>query len=407
MKLTFPKTVLFYNNKDFRTIVIRVFFFFDSILTGILSEMTEDYPSEEKLKIAKLENYILNCGCRNAIYGSKSAIYFDLIIPDSYTLEEDYIERQIKLFEGLIYRPMVKDNKFLDFEVERFKKMMETYINNSYKDLRAYQDIKLRNLVDDTDNGYLTMDITDHPEIIKVINSDKLYHFYLDKVFNNNCFVMAMGNIEEDKICSLINKYIVHKPLKELEVNYYSYLKINKEINEVNEKGLFKDSSLSYIYKIKDCSKDDDLMLEVINGLLSSQSSRLLGKKLRDEEELVYSTKVIPYTHFGMFEITAFINKDNKKIVGDKILEVIEDLKNKELIKPLLENLKERRRINLLRSLDSIYSISLDHFNEVFKLDDTQEEKYKKMLNISEDDIANFMERFVLDSILFIEEEDE
>ena len=415
MKLSFPRGVEFFDNTDFRTIVTRIFFFFDSspinnayatILCDLLNQKNKDYPTEEELKIAKLERYVLSVGCRNDVFGTKSAIYFDLIIPNIKTLQEDYIEKQIQLLEGLIYRPYLKNNYFDDFDINRIKNIINTYIDNSYKDLYSYQDIRLRQLLDDN-NQLLTIDITQHPELLDNITKEKLYDFYSTNILNNYSFAMSMGDIDEDKMVNLLNKYIIHKPLKELDVEYYSYLKIRDEVLKINETGPFKDSSLTYIFKIKDCTKEDDLMLEVIHGLLSSQSSRLLGKKLRDEEELVYSTKVVPYNHFGMLGITAFINKNNKDIVGEKILEVVENLKNEELIKPLLNNLKERRKINLLSSLDSIYSIAENHFNRIFKIDDTLDEKYEKMLNITEKDVSSFIDRLVLDTIFFVEEESE
>ena len=59
---------------------------------------------------------------------------------------------------------------------------------------------------------------------------------------------------------------------------------------------------------------------------------------------------------------------------------VIEDLKNVELVTPLLENIKERKRLNLLRMLDDKFALLSDFIVEDLGFDDTIEELYNKSL---------------------------
>ena len=89
-----------------------------------------------------------------------------------------------------------------------------------------------------------------------------------------------------------------------------------------------------------------------------------------------------------------------------KILEVIEDLKNVELVTPLLENIKERKRLNLLRMLDDKFALLSDFIVEDLGFDDTIEELYNKSLKVTAEDIANFIDRLVLDTVYFLKEEE-
>ena len=215
-----------------------------------------------------------------------------------------------------------------------------------------------------------------------------------------------MGNFDHKRMDTLLNKYIIkNNKCTDLNLKYNYFLKPRKDINKVNEKSHFKDSSLSLVYKIKDMKEKDKITLSMIHGLLTSLSSRLLNKKLRDEEELVYSAFASPYIHYGCLEITAFINKKNKKLVYKKILEVIEDLKNSKMIDPLLDNLKDRKRIALIKGLDDKYYIFNEVMLDVLKIEKKQDVVYKKMLKITSKDICELVDRLVLDTIYFIEEE--
>ena len=89
-----------------------------------------------------------------------------------------------------------------------------------------------------------------------------------------------------------------------------------------------------------------------------------------------------------------------------KILEVMKDLKNEKIITPLLENIKERKRLNLLRMLDDKYSLLGDFIVEDLGFDDTNLEFYNKVKNVTASDISNFIDRMVLDTIYFLKEEE-
>ena len=414
MKLKLDNKINYIDNKDFKTIQIRVLFHFkekqeelalSTLLPNLLNYMNEDYPTEDSFKRAKLDKYILNTSCGKNNIGLESCIAFNMVIPDVDTLEEDLLEEQFKLFEGLIYRPLIKDNGFLEFELNREKENLKNFIDNSYKNLRPYLSIKIRELIDD--QNILSMDIARNIDLIDKVNTKNLYDFYNKVITNNNCIVFVMGNFNHKKMDKLINKYIIKNNNKiDLDVNYNYYLNVRDKVNTVNEKSHFKDSVLSMVYKVKDISEKDKIPFIMLQGLLASQSSRLLNKKLRDEEELVYSSFASTYIHYGCLEITSFINKDNKDIVYNKVLEVINDLKDEELITPLLDNLKERKRISLIRNLDNKFSIFDEFMLNKLGVDELQKDVYQKMLKVTSKDISKLVDRLVLDTVYFIEEEE-
>ena len=160
------------------------------------------------------------------------------------------------------------------------------------------------------------------------------------------------------------------------------------------------------MYKVKDMKEDYFNHLSLLSSLLSSLSSRMLNKKLRDDNDLVYSSKVVPYMRFGVFEITAYINKKNKDLVIEKIKEVMDDIKNPDNIRKYLDNIKERRRILLIKCLDDKFSLLNDVVSETLKTSKNMKDEYDDILKITAEDISNFVDHLILDTVYFIKEEE-
>lgn len=152
--------------------------------------------------------------------------------------------------------------------------------------------------------------------------------------------------------------------------------------------------------------KEDKILLSLINNLLTSLSSRLLNKKLRDEYNLIYSSEVNFYPNYGLFKITVYINPKNKNIAEEKIKEVMNSLKDEKTIKPLLEKIKERRRINLIKSLDNKYSVMNDYIFKKLKIDYSAKKSYELLKTKTTKDIIEFMDKLLLDTIYFLKEKE-
>ena len=272
--------------------------------------------------------------------------------------------------------------------------------------MMPYHSYRIKNLIDN--EGYLSDSLINDEDLLEEVTPQSLYEFYLKNIKECQPSIYIFGNVDEERIYNLCDKYLYIEKFNNTERDYRLdyYLKPRREVNYVEEESTFKDSAISFVYKVKDMTDEDIIYLNVIRDLLNSLSSRLLNKKLRDENDLVYSSKVLSYDNFGAFEITALINKNNVEFVKEKIKEVIEDLKNEELISPLLENIKDRKRVNLLRILDDKYALLSDFIVSDLGLDDTTEELYEKIKEVTACDIKIFIDRLILDTVYFLKEEE-
>ena len=413
MKRIIDKNLFFVKNKDFHTIAMRVIFStFDEekdlanaiLLPPMVCYMNEEYDTEDKFYREKQKRYILSTGVTRNIVGNNAFISYNMVIPDVESLKEDYLEEQFELFEKMIYHPKVVDGGFDEFEFERERKALRKRIANGMKNLNVYHSVKLVEHADT--EGTLSRNISNHQWLIDECTRQGVYEYYKNNILNNSPIVFVFGNFDDEKVTSLCKKYLLKDEVISYDEDYNHFLEPRDEVNVVDEKSDFKDSALSMVYKVKDMTENDFHKLTLVNGLLSSASSRLLMKKLRDEEEIVYSAFSSSNMRAGILFIDCYINKNNKDLAISKIKEVMESLKNPEFIKPFLDNIIERSRLNLLRLLDDKNILLDEVVVKTLGFDITNKEKYELIKNISSEEISEFMNRLVLDTVYFLEEEE-
>lgn len=414
MKINISKKPYILKNNDFRTIQIQVMFpikfrkedlAFNNLLPNMLQFMNKKYPSEEEFVLAKKELYVLGTPCGYFGIGLNGYFGFNLIIPDTDSLKEDLLEEQFSLFSEMIYNPLVKNNCFSSFELEKEKKNLLIGIDNALKNIGPYQNIRLREIVDE--DGILSLDLARNTYLIEEVTTSNLYDYYRKNIIDNSPVIFVMGNVDENRINELCDKYL-YKNFKDkvFDSELYYFMKLRDNILEVVDESSFNNSCLSIVYKLKDATKDDYIYLNFIRDLLTSLSSRILSKILRDDLEIVYSVQVIPYTHYGLLEVKAFINKDNMEITKEKIIDVINSLKNPDIIRDGVSNLIERRRIDVIKKKDNKGLIFEDFIDSTLGISNTLEDYYEKYKNISCEDISEFVNRLVLDTIYFLKEKE-
>ncbi len=414
MKINIQKKPYILNNKDFRTIQIQVMFpikikkenlAYINILPNMLQFMNNKYPSEDKFLLANKKLYILNSHCGYSRIGLNGFFTFDMIIPDTNSLKENLLEKQFSLFSEMIYNPLIENNCFTSFELEKEKKNILFDIDNSLKNIGTYQNLRLKEIIDE--DNILSLNLTRNTDLIEKVTPSNLYKYYKKIIIDNSPIIFVMGNVDENKINKLCNKYL-YKNFKNKEINIKldHFMNTRDKFLEVTENSSFNNSCLSIVYKVKDANEFDYIYLNYVRDILTSISLGLLSKTLREDLEIVYSVKVQPYSRYGLLEIKAFINKNNMELAKNKIIEIVNSLKNPEVFKDELNNLIERQRLDVIEKKDNKFIIFDDYISSTLNIDDTLEEYYEKYKNISSEDISNFVNRLVLDTIYFLKEKD-
>ena len=413
MKIAIKNEPIFFDNKDFQTILIRIIFPFHrkeediakaNLLPNLLNFVCEKYPTEEEFIIACQKNFILTNYCSSHTIGDTCYLSFSFCIPDTYTLDKKYLEEQFKLFHEMMYHPKTNYHQFPKKEFERELNAIKNSINKTMKNVESYASIKAKELVDD--QNLLSSTIYNHLEQLDTINEKNLYDYYQDIVLNIPPMIYIFGNIDHNEMKNLCKKYFYLKEYEptSIEINPSNYLLPRNEIKEIVEPSTFHNSIYIDFYKVKDMTRKDEAYLGLISELLSSTTSRILSKKLRDESNLVYSSFAFNYSNYGILGTCSSINKKKLKEVKEKIEESFKELTKIKKIEPLLKNIKEKHRINLIRLQDKKAALFKDCIRKETKLDITTQEYYEEILPITAKDIAKFLKRLQLDSTYFLEE---
>ena len=415
-KIPVSSKPLILNNNDFQTIQVKVIFPFEkdeekialsNILPSVINGVNNTYRTEEEFYIQYEKLYLLGMNMSRTVIGTTYAYVYSLIIPDTYSLNKDILDDQFKFFGDFIYNPKQDNNKFCDFETNREINNLRLEISDSLKNNRLYHSIRNKQILDD--EGIISSTLFNHMEQVDEINTTNLHQLYLDTVYNNKPAIFVMGNVDNNEINKLCDKYLYRNKFKDYvyDAQLRYYLKPRDGVTEVVEKSDFNNSVIAYNYKVKDMTIDDEIYLSLIRSLLSSSSSRILYKKLRDENDLVYNTDAETTSKFGLLTIYAAINDKNLDLVKEKILEAVDELKNKDIIDNGLTNLKEKERVGLLRLLDSKTGLFYDYIKDSLDLDYTNKEYYEMLVKITYQDIIKFVDRLVLDSIYYLKEKDD
>ncbi len=410
------KKLVFEKHNNFNTIVINFYFPFTlkdkdiaslAILPSLLVKTNKNYPNENLFRRKLIDSLIIDMYCLFKRIGKERFLVFSLTIPDQKTIKEDILKESLKFFINTIYEPNIKNNQFDSKYFEIKKSDLELRIKNNLANVDFYNDYRLLQIVDP--NGESTRIIENHQEQLKDLNPTTTYEFYKKIVLEKLPFIFVVGDVEKTKLESLFDELLFknkpHNKIEKINYNFTDYLTKIKT-NIIKEKGPYNQSCLSYVYKVKDMHFNDTPYLKIVNLLLSSTSSNLLMDSLRTEGKLVYYAGSYIYTHNGLLIIEARIGSKSYKEAKKRIEETFDKLKDQQIIKPLLTNVKKQLYLDLIRAQDNKYYFLNQLINcQTFKCSMNLNEEYEIIKNMTTKDIANFIKRLELDTIYYLEGE--
>lgn len=406
------KKPIIINNKNFKKIVLDFLFPYsyeekDTVLRFLLSRVlikTNTYPTEELIANAKIKNFIIDGGYSSFARGNTVYYEYRVTIPDKNILQDENYsyEKTMKFIIDTIYNPYSKDNEFYEEELDKAKNKLKISIDESLNKVEAYSSIKLDNIIDDEKKFKAT--IYKYKDEIDKVTVRDLYNHYEKVIKSKRPIVFAIGDIDSEFINVLNSNLNDSEIITNIDTNYINgFENIKDDVKEVQESKNFSQSILKVAYKVKDYKKSDAPILSLINFMLSSQSSKILYDYLRYENPLCYVCNSTAYMNYGVLIINVQIYREKKDLALEQIKNVMEKLKNEEFVDKYLENVKDRKRINLIRRQDSIYCI-LDDFMDNY-LDNRMplDEEYEIIKDLTSKDIVNLVNRLQLDTIYYLE----
>ena len=383
----------------FPTLYKKEYMFYLLLLKQILLNSSFLYKNEKLYKRKLSDLMIIRQSLNNRILNNNLYLEFRLTVPNPKIVKNYDLDSSFSFFINTIYKPNVVGNKFNKkvFERERtfFKEDILMSLKNVYSE--SYQ--KFLNLVDD--KGILKDNIYNNLDLIKNANEYELYDVYNELIINNKPIIMVYGDVDKS-IVSLIKKYVNIKNEKvKLNIDYYNFLFPREKCKYVIENSKYNQSILYVAYKVKKMNNNDLIYLNLIKNILGIGAESLIFKTLRVDSGLVYSCSTWCDSITGLLVIETYINNNSSDIVLEKIKNLIDMLKNKEILRKEIYRVLESLKYSVIRKKDNKNKKLDDFIKYKFKFGFTIEKLIEKYSNLDLDLTIDFINRLVLDTVYF------
>ena len=144
-------------------------------------------------------------------------------------------------------------------------------------------------------------------DIFDQLDREAINEYYTTRYAPNNCFFVVVGDIEKEKVLSILDeKYAAHS------MRALPPVHIESEPRQVStrkriEKASFEQSHFHYSWHIPDIRHEDIPSLDVLSVILGGGRSSRLFRHVRDKQELVHTADAWTFSseHAGLFGMSA------------------------------------------------------------------------------------------------------
>ena len=408
IKVIKPKII---RTKKYKTIDIVLIYpikfqknhFFDlKIIRNIITSTSKDFPLEQDFRKEVLKKLIINYNI--GIERVKHSLFFKvyLTVPNPKEVHDFNLKEAIDFFFKAIYCPNVENDSFKEKDIEREKNFIMSKTKNINKDIYGYSYDAFMKAVDidfyNDHSSYANLDILD------TVTPKSVYKYYLENIINTPPIIFVYGNILKSEVNNLFKDYFIYQEDIELDKDFSYYKKSNLKVNEVIEvKKEYQDSILNMAFLVKNMKDEDEIYLRALNNLITkSLGISLFFKKLRLDNNLVYSVFNSVKLNRGLLVVETSLEKNNKEKVVNLIKETLSELKDKKVLEEYQEKCLKCMRYQEIRRCDEKYSKLDEAIDYYLGISITQKELAKKFKGIDIDKFLKFLNRIELDTIYFL-----
>jgi predicted Zn-dependent peptidase len=368
-------------------------------------EATSNYKTRRELEIETEELYDLGYRAVNYASGKYTIFNFDITFINPNYTEDGMLDESFKFLNELIFHPNITELEFNPTNYKMGYNIMRDNLTTLKENNDLYSQIRtLEELTDDIpsyrSSGYL--------EDLDKIDAKKLYDYYKDMIDNDSVDIFIIGNIGQDIIEQMVNKYLPFKTNnKNNEYHMFTYNEVNDEIKFVNEHSDKEQSNLVLGFKLDDMSKfDQRYVLYIYNYILGGSGDSNLFKTIREKYSLCYyiNSMMMGITSTGFIraginardyeEALSLINTElNKMKTGD-----FDESKISNGIKQYINSLKE-----IEDNPDNIISM---YANKEYLDSDSIEDRISNINKVTKEDIIRVAQFIHLNVIYLLEGRD-
>ena len=379
----------------------------DSTYHNLLCELmllsTKKYKTKREFIIKKQELYSSSIGAYTHRYGNYINTTFWLnALEDKFT-EEGNFEEALEFFHDFLFNVDVENAAF---NQENFQNEKNNYLLDldgikedpgNYSAIRLYEEMEK-----DTSSAYR---LTGYKEVLESITAESLYEYYEEMLRTNLVDIFVIGNFDEKQMLESIKKIMPFHVLKKKRVDYLLQERdAHKKRKTLTESSENLQSKLAYGFKYSNLSTyERNYVLTLFNIIFGGGAESKLFREIREKNSLCYYIYSVCNKFDHNILVRAGIDKKNS---DQTVLLIDKELLNMQKGKFDLDDIKKAQEL-YLTVLDTIEENQTQIISDYLMMEilntDSRDEKRKKIMEVSKEDIIKLAKKIKGDTVFCLE----
>lgn len=397
---------------QFKTVTVRVAFHspivkeeitLRNVLCDMFLQSSSKYPSKRDLTIEAQELYAADIQTNNSRLGNYNNLDVYLsVLHDKYT-EDGNLKKALEFLNEIIFHPDVSKQKFSKEKLEIVKSTMRSNLSSLKEDGASYSLLRLFEVMDKERVSSYRM--VGYLEDLDKITPEALYRYYEKMIRSDMVDVFVIGDIDFLEMTKMIREIIPIKTVKRRKVSY-SLSEVKPRSRRLFAKEVV-DTSQSKLAIGCRCyglsTYERNYALSLYNVILGGSGDSKLFKEVREKNSLCYVINSVPNKLDHLILIRAGIDKENYSKTLELIEKNLQDMRKGIFSDDEINVAKEYFCTALDEVLDSQTRI-LDNYYmmELIGTDDL-EEKRKKIMSVTKEDIIKVAKKVKMDTVFLLE----
>jgi predicted Zn-dependent peptidase len=315
-------------------------------------------------------------------------------LDDRYSLDDVSIAKELsELLCSVIFEPNVKDNAFIESELEQERRQLLDVIDSEFNEKRIYaMEQLIKHMCKDEVYGTA--------EKIKAATAESLYRAWQNLLKTAKFEILYIGDSPADKAKEVFTKAFANIERNVAASSTDVVKNVSKE-KHITEEMELSQSKLVMGFRTQISAGDDEAVAErLMCAVLGGTASSKLFNNVREKQSLCYYCSSAYDSIKGIMYINSGVEGENLEKAEKAILKEIEDMKNGEITDFEIEATKLAVVNSFKSSSDSVSGIENWYTGRIFNGDlETVEEVSAEVNAVTKEQIVNAANKLLLDTV--------
>ena len=374
-----------------------------NLLTSFLTYSTDTYPTKRDVVLKAQDLYAANVYTKTYRSGKFNMINFFLSMLNEKYTEKGMLEESIAFLADIIFHPNFKKEEAFDHAYRFLYDSVESSMKAIKENPTTYSVIRMLEEMDQDmpysyrEFGYL--------EDLETLSKEKLISYYEEVMKRSLVDVYVIGNINEQEIISLFQKYFLFTTYKRPKTSQLiEHQKLPMRSKTVIEKVESNQSKLSIGCKIGELTEfERNYVLTIYNLLLGGNSESKFFQIIREKHSLAYYVYSSLNKLDSLMIIKAGISSNNFTKTVKLVKKLMKDMVNGNFTEDQIAVVKENY-ISLLKEIEDNENAIIETYlaKDLLNLGDIEERK-REVMKVTKEDIMKVAKKIKMDTIFLLE----